>query len=220
MHVSIYRVFPLALLTLPLLLASCSSEQEPVAEQPPTAVEAPTNDVLDATASVGSVQTEGVPGGVVTSEVEVRATVIAIDAEARHFVLQDGSGNQRKIQAPPEMVNFSQLAVGDKVLAKIVVETVSYLKPVGEASGESGGATVVAAPEVGQKPGMVVADQAELTALVESIDFDRRVATLRFPDGSTEIIGVRSDVELSEDQIGREVVIRTTMALAISVVKE
>lgn len=219
MQASIYRILPLALLTMPLLLTSCSSEQDQTAEQPPAATEAPADGSLDATASVSAIQTEGVPGGVVTSEVEVRATVTAIDPEARQFVLQDESGNQRKIQAPPEMVNFPQLAVGDKVLAKIIVETVSYLKPVGEASGD-GSAAGMATASPGQKPGMIVADQTEVTAVVEAIDFERRVATLKFPDGSQETIIVRSDVELNDSQIGREVVIRTTMAAAISVVKE
>jgi len=220
MQQSKYRTLAISCFALPLLLAACSpdSEQKPV-ESPPEAVAA-ANESLDATASMTAVHTEGVPGGMVASEVEIQATVVAIDTETRQFVLQDAAGHQRTVQAPPEMVNFPQLAVGDKVLAKLIVETISYLKPISEAANDGNAAVAVATTAEGQKPGVILAGQKEVVAIVEAIDFNNRVATLKFPDGSTESVAVRSDVELNEAQIGREVVIRTSLAMAMSVVKQ
>jgi len=44
-------------------------------------------------------------------------------------------------------------------------------------------------------------------------------ATLQLPDGSSKTFKVRPDVELTKDNVGTEVVIRTTEAVAISVEK-
>ncbi len=201
--------------TLPLLplaivlLAACSSEPEPAPAQP-----------LEATEKVDTQTTEGVPGGTTTAEVDIQATVISIDKEKREFVLQDAAGNKRLVVAPPEMVNFDQLAVNDQVSAKLKVEIVTYLKPIESAPANDGSTAVVAAAEVGEKPGVLVAEQSEVTAVVTAVDLAAHTATLRFADGTEQTIQVRPDVELHEGLFSREVVIRTTKALAIGVTKQ
>lgn len=202
------KALPLLPITL-ILLAACSKEPEPEAAQP-----------LEAAATVDTQTTEGVPGGIVTAEVDMQATVVSIDKEKREFVLQDAAGNKRIVVAPPEMVNFDQLEVNDQVTAKLKVETVTYLKPIESAPANDGSTTVVAAAEVGDKPGVIAAEQSEVTAVVTAVDLAAHTATLRFADGTEQTIQVRPDVELHEGLFSREVVIHTTKALAIGVTKQ
>ena len=64
-----------------------------------------------------------------------------------------------------------------------------------------------------------MADTVEVTARVKSVDLARHKATLEFPDGSTRTVSVRPDVKLSSTDVGREIVFRTTEALALKVEK-
>ena len=59
----------------------------------------------------------------------------------------------------------------------------------------------------------------QVTAKVTAIDLDHHKATLQFQDGTTRTVAVRQDVDLSQRQVGEEVVIRTTEVLAVSVEK-
>lgn len=159
---------------------------------------------------------EGVPGGVVSEVDEMTATVTAIDPAKRSFTLQDELGNTRTLHAPEEMQNFEQLVVGDKVIAKVGMERVVYLRQPGEVSAD-GAAGVVASAPLGSKPGMLVADTIEVTAVVKGIDTTLRTATLKFADGTERTVKVRPDVDMKTEYLGREVVLRITSAFAISV---
>ncbi|MNY72634.1 hypothetical protein D3C86_2112380 [compost metagenome] len=76
---------------------------------------------------------------------------------------------------------------------------------------------MVATPPEGAKPGMLVADTVEVTAVVKSIDTTQHTATLEFADGSRRTVAVRPDVELKNAYLNQEVVIRISTAMAISV---
>lgn len=159
---------------------------------------------------------KGVPGGAITETEELQATVSAIDAAKRSFTLKDDQGNSRTVQAPPEMRNFNQLKVGDRVKAVVVMERVVYLRKPGEAAVD-GAAGMVATARLGEKPAMVSADTIEITAVVKSIDTAQRTASLQLADGSLHTVKVRPDVEMKREYIGRQVVLRITSAVAISV---
>ena len=58
-----------------------------------------------------------------------------------------------------------------------------------------------------------------VTAKVTAIDLKQHKATLQFPDGTTKTVRVRKDVDLTKRQVGEEVVIRATEAVAIVVEK-
>ncbi len=161
---------------------------------------------------------QGKPGGVFTSTEELNATVASIDQQARTFVLKDDKGNRRTVQAPPEMVNFPQLQVGDKVQAVLMVETVVALTEAGKGV-PTQGAVVAAAPEQGQKPGMFAAARVATTAKVLAVDDASKMAQLQMEDGSTRNVRVRDDVKLVPAYIGKNVVIDITTAVAIEVKK-
>lgn len=161
---------------------------------------------------------QGKPGGIYTSTEELNATVAEIDQNARTFVLKDDKGNRRTVQAPPEMVNFPQLQVGDKVNAIVIVETVVALTEAGTGLPTQGG-MAAATPEQGQKPGLAVAARATTTAKVMAVDDANKTATLQLVDGSTRTVRVRDDVKLLPAYVGKNVVIDITTAVAVAVNK-
>jgi hypothetical protein len=158
----------------------------------------------------------GKPGGAVLETEEVRAKVSAIDTAKRSFTLTDEQGRSRTLQAPPEMRNFDQLKVGDQVRALIGLERIVHLREPGEMS-EDGAAGILATAPEGGKPALLMAETLELTAVIKAIDTTQRTATLQFADGSQRIVKVRPDVEMKSEYLGRELVLRMTSAVAISV---
>ena len=127
-----------------------------------------------------------------------------------------GRGRRRttSFTAGPEMINFPQLKVGDKVNATVVLEQMVYLREPG-APNTDGGAGVIATAPAGSKPGMLVADSVEVTAVVKGIDPVLQTATLEFADGSRKTVKVRPDVQLKTEHLNRQVVIRLSSALVI-----
>jgi hypothetical protein len=160
----------------------------------------------------------GVPGGVRVQAIEETAIVTAVDAATRKVTLATSDGKKSTVKAGPEVVNFAQIAVGDQVKVAIVEELVVYLKAKGELSAD-GQASAIALAPLGAKPGGAIADTIQVTAKVTAIDLKNHRATLQFPDGSSRTVAVRDDVDLAKRSIGEEVVIRSTEAVAIRVVK-
>ena len=112
------------------------------------------DEALDTKVNTEVTQVKGTPGGIVTQTQVLTASVVEIDRDKREFVLQDEAGHRRHVIAPPEMVNFPQLAVGDTVKATLLVETVAYLHDADTAKTDSETFLAAAADE-GEKPGAV-----------------------------------------------------------------
>lgn len=184
------------------LLSACSSQAQ--------------NEPLTRDVDTSQVTIEGVPGGVATQVQEINAVVSAINYATRSVTLEDAQGQQHSFTASAEMINFPQLKLGDKVNATVVLEQMVYLREPGAAS-EDGAAGLVAAPPTGSKPGLLVADTVEVTAVVKVLDTKQRTATLEFADGTRKTVQVRPDVQLKDEYLNRQVVIRLSSALAIRV---
>lgn len=181
-------------------LAGCTSDEPP----PPAA----------ATRTVEA--DPGVAGGTIVNTVRVSATVAAKDTINRRITLLSADGKRTTFKAGPEIVNFPQIKVGDRVNATLAEEIVVFVRPQGSAPTASGATAVAVAPK-GAKPGVLMADTVEVTATIQSMDMAVRTATLRFPDGSTKTVNVRPDVDMTNYGPGDTVVIRMTEALAILV---
>ena len=160
----------------------------------------------------------GVPGGVIINTYQVTATVKAINTEDRKVTLTDADGKDAVVKCGPEVVNFPQIQVGDKVK---VTETEQLVVAMGTdaSSQDNGAATAVALAPVGAKPGAMMAQTVQITATVVAIDLEHHRATLEFPDGSKKTFPVRPDVDLTQRAVGQQVVIRATESVAISVQK-
>ena len=184
---------------LALTLASCTSE--PKGESGSLALTQP-----------------GVPGGISIETYKETATVKSIDKATRKLTLVDKNGKKTTVSAGPEVVNFAQIEAGDQVIAVITEQLLVFVRKPGEPAGDGAAAMVALAP-LGEKPGAVLAGTEEITAKVKSIDVKHQKATLLFPDGTTHTVKVRKDIDLTKQTVGSDVVIRTTVAMAISIEK-
>jgi Cu/Ag efflux protein CusF len=158
----------------------------------------------------------GVPGGVVVQTIQLSAKVAAIDKATREVTLVSSDGIKKTVKAGPDVVNFDQIHVGDRVKVTAAEELVVQMAQPGESADNKDAALVALAPK-GAKPGGVVAATTQVTATVKEIDLPNRTATLEFEDGSTRTFPVRSDVDLKQRKVGEKVSFRATQMVALAV---
>jgi len=163
-----------------------------------------------------AVYQQGVPGGVFVETYKNTATVTAIDAASRKVTMVTQDGRKETFKAAPEVVNFDQIRIGDQVKATVTEQLAVYMAKDNPPASEGEAALVALAPK-GAKPGGLVASTVQVIAKVKAIDLKHHKATLSLPDGTTKTVAVRSDVDLTQRQVGEEVVIRCTEAMAIKV---
>jgi hypothetical protein len=189
-----------------LALALCSSETK---AQPSTTAPA------DRVTSTVTTQ-PGVAGGVIEETFTTTVTISAVEPSTRNVSLTAADGTKASFTAGPEIRNFDQIHVGDKLTATITQRLVVFVRGDGADPSVTHAAALARAPK-GAKPGAIVAESYEIVASVKSIDATNRTAVLQFSDGQTKTIPVRSDVDLSKYKVGDSVVIRVTEALSLLV---
>jgi len=199
-------------LVLAVVLASCTSKDK---KEPPAPASAETKRVSDDSSSLS--YTPGVAGGVAQRMVKSSATVSAIEPATRKITLTTEDGSRATFSAPPEMHNFDQLHVGDKVNATLNEQLV-VLVGSGATPGATHAAVVARAPK-GARPGAMAAETFEVVGTVKAIDTAKRQATLQFVDGDTATVPVREDVDLTKYKVGDSVLIRVTQQLTLLVEK-
>jgi hypothetical protein len=158
----------------------------------------------------------GVPGGTIVQTYQVTATVKAIDDANRKVTLAGPDGKDMTVKCGPDVVNFPQIKVGDQVTAVVTEQLVVAMASDASSLGNGAGAAVALSP-VGGKPGGAVAATEQITATVVAIDLKHHRATLEFPDGSKKTVSVRPDIDLTQHQVGEQVVIQETESVAIAV---
>ena len=168
--------------------------------------------------TTAAVAVEGAPGGAVVQTYTITARVAAIDKTSRKVTLVSPDGFKKVVKVGPEAVNFDQVHVGDRLKVTATEELVVQMSRPGEAV-DTGVAGVVALAPKGAKPGGLAAETLQITATVQAIDLEARKVRLRFPDGDSRVLPVRSDVDLAARKVGDQVVIRSTETLAIAVEK-
>jgi hypothetical protein len=179
-----------------LVFASCSSNKE-----------------MDADETVAEVDTAG--GAAIVDTIQLTATVTAIDAAERKVTLKGDNGATRVVKCGPEVVNFPQIEVGGKVKATYTEELAVYLG-VGEPPNAVAAAGIALAP-VGSKPGAVLANAAQISAKVTSVDAATRHVTLELPDGSSKAVKVGKHVNLDNVKAGDTVTAQYAESVAITV---
>lgn len=193
-----------AIIVAGLISTACSTQSE----EPPKPMRA---DVSQSESTI-----EGVPGGVVIRTARIDATVKSIDYDIRSMTLVDDEGGEVAVNVGPEAINFDEIDRGDRVTLVYTEETVVYLRPLEDLPGDGVSAVSARAME-GEKPEGFAAGVIEMTAVVTGVDLESHTAILLFSDGTSREVPVRDDVELSQDQVGQEVVIQKTAAISLSV---
>jgi len=148
--------------------------------------------------------------------VDVTATVIAIDRTTRDITLKGPKGNRLVVTAGPEVNNFDQINVGDKVHARYIEALVLELKKGNDLAvtrTEEKGA-MGAMP--GQQPHGVVGRRITVVADVVAVNRETKTVTLQGPELTAEV-KVDSPDQLRRIKKGDQVYATYTQALAMVV---
>jgi hypothetical protein len=149
--------------------------------------------------------------------VTTTATVEAVDLETRTVTLEKEDGNTVVLKVDENVKNLPQVEVGDQVIAKYYESVAVQVRAPGAAALDAGAVQSVATAKPGEKPAGMAVQEVTVTTTIEAINKDNETVTLKGPDGVMKTIKVRDPKNLEKVEVGDEVVITYTEALAISV---
>ena len=145
------------------------------------------------------------------------ATVEAIDLDTRVVTLKSSRGMMFDVKAGAEVRNLAQVKVGDRVKTIYYQSVAIEVMAPGQAPGGIQKAVAKDRAKLGEKPAGMIGEQMTVTAKVEAIDKKKSIVTLKGPEGKTLIVKVEQPKNMKNVNVGDEVVITLTEALAISV---
>ena len=151
--------------------------------------------------------------------VTVTATVEAIDQKTRMVTLKGPQGNTVTFKAGEQIKNLSQVKVGDSVLAKYYESVAVEVKKPGEAKPGVTTQEAVTRAKPGETPKGLAVSQVTVTTTITAIDKKKPSVTLKGADGKTTTVKVRNPKNLENVNVGDQVVITYTEALALSLEK-
>ena len=158
-----------------------------------------------------------IPARVVTSTVRTAAIVEAVNRETREISVIDASGRRYSFIASDLVANFDQIEPRDRIITEYIESVAVAIAPPG--APELGDATAIELAPLGEKPGVAAADTFMVRATIEAVDVDDRTALLRGENGRVRTVQVPDDVPMDIVEVGKEVRMRITEAIAISVVE-
>ncbi len=172
---------------------------------------------LSTTISIADETAADKPGVAVAGLTKVSAIVEAVDHEARTVTLRGEGGNVLTLQVTEEARNLDQVEVGDVLEAEYYESVVIFAQDaIGDLTPEAKSAA--ARTPKGDKPGMAMSETVVIKAMVEAIDHETRIVTLKGADGISMTKRVDDSVKrLNEINQGDEIVIQLTTAFAITV---
>jgi len=159
------------------------------------------------------------PAGVAAEERTATATVEAVNKDTREVTLKGADGGKFTFKAGPEVRNFAQIRVGDKVTATYYKELAVFVAPPGEAPSASETESLERAA-LGKKPGGSYTRTVNISATVEALDLKTRNITLRGPKGNKVTMKVGDHVKkLDKVKVGDLVTAEYTESIDITVSK-
>ena len=157
-------------------------------------------------------------GAVVVETFTSAATVSALNTKDRKVTLEFADGKKTTFKASPDMVNYSQLQVGDKVNAVVSEQAVIWLSKNGgpPSSAAEGGAVLT---PVGAKPGGIAVATMAITATITAIDAAKGKVTLQFDTGKPQTFKVAKGTDLTGVKVGDQINAVITEGVALTVTK-
>jgi len=168
---------------------------------------------------------EGAPPSVQREKIsEVHATVTAIDAPTRMLTLKGSDGSSVTFAVGPEVKNFPQIRVGDKVVVSYYQGLAAEIEPKGKPLSkvvDQIDMTTTAQP--GTKPGAGAGTATHGTVVIEKVDTKANTVTFTRPDGTSRTLPVESQEGrdfIAKLKKGDQVEVLYVEAVAIEVRKE
>ena len=156
----------------------------------------------------------GVVGG--AQVINAAATITHINKSTREVTLKGPQGNEFVVQAGPEVKNFAQMHVGDKVEVEYREALTLELKKGSTAVVSRTEHAGAAGAEPGHQPAGVAGRKVTIVAEVMAVDADKHTVTLRGPKRTVEL-PVQDPEQLKLIAKGDRVQATYTEAVAIAV---
>ena len=179
--------------------------------------------VLAATASFGAnAQSSGAvvdrqPGKVgIAQAVDVTATISALDAAKREITLKGPDGKEVTMVAGPEVKNYSQLKVGDKVDIQYVEALVLELKKGGGLPVARTDTETMKSAKPGETPSAKGSRKVTVVGDVIALDPATQTVTLKGPQRTADL-KVRDKKQFDLISKGDQIEATYTEALAVAV---
>jgi len=168
-------------------------------------------------AQTGSAMVGTAPGAAVAAqEVKITATITAIDKSTRDVTLKGPEGNLVTVTAGPEVKNFDQLKVGDKVdLQYLEALTLELKKGGGMIVGRTEKAGAASAMP-GEKPAAGAGRQVTIVADVVALDPAKQIVTLKGPQRTVDL-RIADPEQFKRIAKGDQVEAKYTQAVALTV---
>jgi Cu/Ag efflux protein CusF len=143
---------------------------------------------VPAFAATGTVAVESAPGAVgAAATVQASGTITAIDAETRTVTIQGDGGRTVSLVAGPDVRNFDQLAVGQRVDAEYVQALTLELEPGSTAPISRTIDAGIAGAQEGERPAGMLGRRVTIVARVTALDPEHRTVTLEGPERTVEL---------------------------------
>lgn len=157
------------------------------------------------------------PGRIVSTLVKSGAIVEAVNKDTRELKLLDPRGNRFTVVADELVRNFDQIEPRDRIIIEYLESVAVVIAPAGSEPPVED-ALVLSVAEAGDKPGIEGVDTQLMVATVQSINVADRLVTLETEFGELRTIKVSEDARLDLVEIGDQLRLRVTRAVAVSVV--
>jgi hypothetical protein len=132
------------------------------------------------------------PGGAYTSTViRTRATVTAIDPAKREVTI-NGDHGPVTVQVSPDVKNFDNLKVGDRVNIAYYRGTAAQIVKGGQKVTDPAVSTFRTGTPAGMRPSGVVGASATVTVKIQDVNLPTNTVAFTESDGTTHIIQVKT----------------------------
>jgi Cu/Ag efflux protein CusF len=174
--------------------------------------------MVHAQSAAGAVVAASAPGqALIARSIRVTAIVVEIDAATRSVSLKGPQGRVIDVVAGPDVKNFAQLKVGDRVQAEYMQALTLQLRKGGNGIRESSVKQGAAAAPAGARPAAAAGRQVTVLADVTAVDRKKSVVTLRGPKGNSVDLAVADPAQLKLVKTGDQVEATYTEAAAMSI---
>jgi ribosomal protein L6P/L9E len=167
--------------------------------------------------AAGATATTTTPGkGTITNMAKITASVEAIDAAARTVTLKGPRGKVVTLAVGPEVKNFDQVKVGDRVVVRYAEALTLELKKGGKELRQRSEREGSETARPGERPAAAAGRQITVIADVTAVDRKKQVVTLRGPKQTVEL-KLRDPKQIKLVKVGDQVEATYQEAMAISV---
>ena len=159
---------------------------------------------------------------VAAASVETVVTVVDVDRDARVVTVIGPEGRQAAISVPPEAQNLDQVQPGSRFKVEYLVSVVvSLRKGTGTGTATSSTGDRVRLSPKGGTPGGAIVRTREINAVVEKVDRDNRMVTVRGTEGGPLDLQVDEAVKDFDLIVTGDIVsLRYTEGLAMHMIRE